>query len=83
MQRSRITTTTVSVIALVVALLAVTSCDWSQFRAGINRTGFEQMRSKGVPQSVRTNVMQRGADVYVFLHHPTNRARGNTRALVV
>ena len=40
MQRSRITTTTVSVIALVVALLAVTSCDWSQFRAGINRTGF-------------------------------------------
>ena len=40
MHRSRVTTRTAAVVALAVALLAVTACDWTQFRAGPGRAGY-------------------------------------------
>ena len=40
MHRSRVTTRTAALVALAVALLAVTSCDWNQFRAGSGHAGY-------------------------------------------
>ncbi len=34
-------------------------------------------------QRVRTDVAHPGADANVFFHHPANRARGNSRTLIV
>ncbi len=43
----------------------------------------EQMRRKGMSQSVRADVVHARTDGNVFLNHPANRTRGYARALIV
>ncbi|MGZ4704177.1 MAG: outer membrane protein assembly factor BamB family protein, partial [Acidimicrobiales bacterium] len=66
MTRSRITTTAASVIALVVALLAVTSCDWTQFRADGGRSGYvadNALKPAAVPGLIQKWAAPTGAAV--------------------
>ena len=43
----------------------------------------EQVRSKRMPQRVRTDVVHAGADANVLLNHPAHRASRDSRSLVV